>query len=77
MPYAFVLPSCPPPRQVVELGGDKRASISNFKGRTFVDLREWYTVRTAVAVVQKEAETVRKGPIYASSMILYGVSSRL
>jgi len=27
---------------VIELGGDKRVTLSRFSGKTFVDIREWY-----------------------------------
>lgn len=27
---------------VVELGGDKRVTVSDFKGKLNVDMREWY-----------------------------------
>lgn len=36
--------------EFVDLGGDRRASVSNFKGRSGVDLREYYKVRGLAAL---------------------------
>ena len=36
--------------EFVDLGGDRRASVSNFKGRSGIDLREYYKVRGLAAL---------------------------
>lgn len=50
------------PLESVEIGGEKVASVTKFKGQTYVDLREFYVVRWCYHMQQKLEVTVLSSP---------------